>query len=186
MTDKGDLFMEKPTRNQTNLLAKECMVTALMQLLEKKPFSAITVSELTRKAGVSRMTYYRNYSSKEDIFSSFLNDILYDYHSESLQLPIKGCFYDMHNLIHCFTYFEKYKGFIRTLFQNGMGHMLLTSLSDYVIRKWYKDTDPITYYYTLQAFSGSLFNLYIAWALADGNETPKEMAEIIYGIYRLT
>ena len=56
----------KSKKNQANVLAKECMVSALMQLLEDKPLSAISVTELTEKAGVSRMTYYRNYQSKEE------------------------------------------------------------------------------------------------------------------------
>ena len=55
------------------------MVSALMQLLEDKPLSAISVTELTEKAGVSRMTYYRNYQSKEEIFQDYLDDIVDSY-----------------------------------------------------------------------------------------------------------
>ena len=43
-------------RNPSNFLARECIATALIQLASQKPFSAITVSELTQRAGVSRMT----------------------------------------------------------------------------------------------------------------------------------
>ena len=57
-------------KNPSNLLARKCIATALSQLLKEKSFSSITVSELTKKAGVSSMTYYRNYSSKEDIFEA--------------------------------------------------------------------------------------------------------------------
>ena len=56
--------MEMKSKNRANQLAKEYMVIALMQLLEEKPLSSISVSELTRKAGVSRMTYYRNYNRR--------------------------------------------------------------------------------------------------------------------------
>ena len=38
-----------------------------MILLQQKRYEEITVSEIANKAGVSRMTYYRTYSSKEDI-----------------------------------------------------------------------------------------------------------------------
>ncbi len=73
-------------KNQANKLARECIVTALMQLLKEKPLSAISISELTERAGVSRMTYYRNYQSKEDIFSSYLEEALADYQKEAREL----------------------------------------------------------------------------------------------------
>ncbi|MDA3733514.1 TetR/AcrR family transcriptional regulator [Niameybacter massiliensis] len=175
--------MEKKNKNQANLLAKECMVIALLQLLEVKPLSAITVSEITKKAGVSRMTYYRNYINKEDIFSSFLDDLLYNYHEEFNNLPEKGNFYDLHNLNHCFLYFEKHKTLIQALFKNGHGNIFLTSLSDYIIHKWYKESDDITRYYTLLAFAGSIFNVFVSWSLNDTTQSPEQMASIIYDIY---
>lgn len=49
--------------SSTNLFAKECIVSALIQLIYAKPLSSITISELCQKAGVSRMTFYRNYKS---------------------------------------------------------------------------------------------------------------------------
>ena len=81
-------------KNQANILAKECIVTALMQLLEEKPFSAITISELTERAGVSRMTYYRNYQAKEDIFEIYLDDVLEHYREDVQELMLKGNYYD--------------------------------------------------------------------------------------------
>lgn len=69
-------------KNAANQLARECIVTALLQLLKEKPLSALSISEITSRAGVSRMTYYRNYKSKEDIFVQALSDILDEYHRE--------------------------------------------------------------------------------------------------------
>ena len=80
----------KSKKNQANVLAKECMVSALMQLLEDKPLSAISVTELTEKAGVSRMTYYRNYQSKEEIFQDYLDDIVDSYRSDVASWPSRG------------------------------------------------------------------------------------------------
>ena len=55
------------------------MVQALMQLLQTKSLSNITISELTERAGVSRMTYYRNYNSMDEIFISYLKDLVESY-----------------------------------------------------------------------------------------------------------
>jgi AcrR family transcriptional regulator len=42
-----------------------------MILMEQKKYDDISISEITAKAGVSRMTYYRTYASKEDIFKQY-------------------------------------------------------------------------------------------------------------------
>ncbi len=54
-------------KKKSNQFLRSCIFEALMILLQQKKYDDITVSEITSKAGVSRMTYYRTYSSKEDI-----------------------------------------------------------------------------------------------------------------------
>ena len=55
---------------ESNRLTRECLTTALMQLMKEKPIDKITITELVKRAGVSRTAFYRNYSSKEDILES--------------------------------------------------------------------------------------------------------------------
>ena len=43
------------------LLTREAIETALLQLLEKKELAKISISELVKRAGVSRAAFYRNY-----------------------------------------------------------------------------------------------------------------------------
>ena len=176
--------MEKKSKNRANQLAKEYMVTALMQLLKEKPLSSISVSELTRRAGVSRMTYYRNYSRKEDIFVSYLGDIIADYNEDFRDLPQKGMYYDYKNLLHCFCYFKAHKDFISSVFQCGMGHVLLQGLSEYILKTWHHRKEDKEEYYTLQAFAGSLYHVYISWLINEVDQTPEEMATILNRIYR--
>ncbi len=52
---------------KANKLTKECLQTALTSLMREKPFESISVTELVRRSGVSRQSFYRNYRTKEDI-----------------------------------------------------------------------------------------------------------------------
>ena len=52
---------------------------ALAILIDKKDFSAITISELVKKAGIARSTFYRNYESKEDIIRSSIRKTLSEF-----------------------------------------------------------------------------------------------------------
>ncbi|MCI1986608.1 MAG: TetR/AcrR family transcriptional regulator [Lactobacillus sp.] len=47
------------------------LTTALLQLLEKQPLNEIKVTTLVTRAGVSRMAFYRNYQSLEDILKAY-------------------------------------------------------------------------------------------------------------------
>lgn len=57
--------------NQENkAITRESIEISLLQLLDKKDFKKITISELVERAGVSRAAFYRNYGSKEEILKS--------------------------------------------------------------------------------------------------------------------
>lgn len=55
------------SNKESNQITKEAIETALLFLLEKKDLQQISISELVKKAGVSRNAFYRNYKSKEEI-----------------------------------------------------------------------------------------------------------------------
>jgi AcrR family transcriptional regulator len=46
---------------------KECIADALLKLMKEKPFDKITVQEITDLANVGRATYFRQFSSKDDV-----------------------------------------------------------------------------------------------------------------------
>ena len=171
--------MKKGHPSASNRLARECMVTALMKLLEDRPLSNITISELTAKAGVSRMTFYRNYNSKEDVFARHLQDILEEYRAESVDIHINGQCYSFPHMMHCFQYFNVHRKFLNCLFQSGLSGLFLTALEDYVLSRWQTDPNDPAEYYALRAFSGALFSVYIAWSNRGAKETPEEMAQML-------
>ena len=63
-------------QEQQNAFNRQCISEALIRLMETKAYDDITVTEICRMAGVSRMTYYRNYSSKREIFSDYMKMIV--------------------------------------------------------------------------------------------------------------
>ncbi len=55
---------------------KECMADALFILLQTKSIEEITISEVTALANVSRITYYRNFTSKESMIEFKLDKLI--------------------------------------------------------------------------------------------------------------
>ena len=104
--------MAKKRISYTNILSKECIVSAILQLIKDKPLSSISVSELCSKAGVSRMTFYRNYDSIEDIFVKQLNEIFEEYKSDDIAQNTEGFYSDEAHLIHYFNYIYTHRDFL--------------------------------------------------------------------------
>ncbi len=51
----------------------EAISDALLSLMEEKPFIDITVTDVVKRAGVARASFYRNFSSTSDILDSILD-----------------------------------------------------------------------------------------------------------------
>lgn len=62
-------------KNSANVFAKECIVTALIELMKIKPYNSISITDIANRAGVSRMAYYRNYVSKDDILNKYMEEV---------------------------------------------------------------------------------------------------------------
>ncbi|WP_234538269.1 TetR/AcrR family transcriptional regulator [Paenibacillus pseudetheri] len=55
------------SNKETNRLTREAICTALVFLIQEQPFNKITITDIVKRAGVSRTAYYNNYSSKQEI-----------------------------------------------------------------------------------------------------------------------
>ena len=65
-----------------NSYVKRQITNALLELLKERELSDITIGEITDKAEVSRNSFYRNYSDKEDIIRKYLYQFLSEWDAE--------------------------------------------------------------------------------------------------------
>ena len=49
--------------NTMSTLTKKALLTAFGELIEKKPFNKITITDITSKCGLNRMTFYYHYDN---------------------------------------------------------------------------------------------------------------------------
>ena len=67
-TQLKETFLMRRTTATTDYL-KECMGTALLELMKEKPIEKISIEEMTAKADVGRSTYFRYFKSKDEVLS---------------------------------------------------------------------------------------------------------------------
>ncbi|MBF2482652.1 helix-turn-helix transcriptional regulator, partial [Listeria seeligeri] len=65
--------------NRQRVLSKKWIIEALLDLLKTKPYSAITITEITKRAGVARLTLYRNFENKDQILLARSNYLFEEY-----------------------------------------------------------------------------------------------------------
>lgn len=170
--------------SQSNIIAKENIVSALLELIYEKPISTITISELTTRAGVSRMTFYRNYNSIEEIFGKELDEIFQKYEQDDKNTT-DGIYYDVDHMKHCFTYFYSYRQFLDGLVYCGFGDMFLKKLTGYTYTKWHEKIGAADVY-KLVGFAGFVYSVYMLWEEEQYKDTIDEMAEYISSVFTRT
>lgn len=67
------------TENPIALQSKRWIMDSLIDLMNKKTFQDITISELVAHADLGRRTFYRHFTSKEEVLESYLNTLIKDF-----------------------------------------------------------------------------------------------------------
>lgn len=169
----------KNINKESITLVKKCIVDALLLLMNEKEFDDISITEICNKAGVSRMTYYRNYYTKKDIIIEYLKDIAEDFKKESHSWQKSNEYTNKNVIRFLFTYFEKYAFFIKTLRKANLSGLLQECLNQYLENEivFKNNNDPYEKYH-MYSYSGALYNVYMKWIDNNMTESVEEMTEI--------
>ncbi|MDD7389116.1 MAG: TetR/AcrR family transcriptional regulator [Lachnospiraceae bacterium] len=160
-------------RNISNEFLKECIADALIQLMKEKPLESITITEITALAGVGRSTYYRNFTSKEDIlcFKIYLLGKRWMQKTPTDDKP------DSADLIRSFCcYLCSIRELLDLLYQNDQIYLVCTTLYN-VIGPSEQDDKKTTYRKAFQSFG--IFGIVFQWLKGGMEEGPEELARLI-------
>ncbi len=174
------MFLKRLDNSSSNKLVKECIFTSLMKLMEIKNFSDITITEITKKAGVSRMAYYRNYTSKEDILTEYLDELFEKYLEEVEKITGINAY---QFACRFFAYFREQKEFLRNINKAGLSVMILDRFDKYlqsIVEKVLSiQTQEEISLYQIHFWAGGLYKVLVAWIENDFQESNEELAYII-------
>ena len=165
--------------NEANVLTKECIVTALLRLMETKNYSSISITDITTLAGVSRMAYYRNYKSKDDILIKHLTDqekrLLIDIHGEKVD-----SFRDVIKLVS--NFFLTNAQVIQAIYDAGLSNTLSVLLSDRVHSYFPVVAENPAGKYAVHYYVGAILSVFKFWFDNGMVESVDEISEIIFNL----
>jgi len=160
--------------------SKQLIQLAFYQLLLKKDFEDISIKEICEKAGVSRMSFYRYYSTKEDVFIVFCDETFDNFfqqiaHNPSLTVR------DMFLLF--FQGLKKYHREIDILKKSQRETILLVQFEQYfsymASKRMVTLSKELNNAFSTPFFAGGLFNVVIRWSNRNFIDTPEEMTKAV-------
>ena len=163
-------------RKEANLRVKISITEALLHLLDQKSISEITVSEIISTAGVARSSFYRNYTSKENVITTLIADILEEYR-ENMSSDGENV-YTRENIRMGFQFFSHYERIILDLHRFGYGSIILAMMN-----RFHEDIAgnmPHTSIqkYELYIYIGALYNTALMWLVSGKKESVDEITEM--------
>ena len=164
--------------SKSNDYLKECIADALLVLLKEKPIEKITVDELTSRAGVGRVTYFRSFSNKsEAITFKFIK--MWEQYAELNDIKVRDRF-DLDNALHFFQYNLSIRHILTLVYKAGQREAIHESF--YRIMTPPDRGDDTLTTYREKFYAHGLYGLLDEWIKRDFRETPEEMAALLRAI----
>lgn len=178
---------------EKNRRTRQRIQNSFIQILENKPFEAITVGDIAKQAKINRGTFYLHYKDKYDLLEQIEEQLFTDLgsHIDELQsqyLPTQTFAVEEEQLaITLFSFIKKHASILKMLLsaqgRAGFHIRFRDALSNKVRRNLEKDGHfmkrlnvPLEYF--LAFITSAFLGLIEQWVQNDLNKTPEEMTSI--------
>lgn len=148
----------KKANDDYRKLIRESIQTALFQLLNKKEFSKIKITEVIERAGVSRSAFYRNFSNLDEVISEELKRVCKNIFEKGEQIIST-------NWTAMLTKIDEHKETFKILISAGLESKILDNLNNFFKNYSLKEK---TFFYSM---NGIIYNFICEWCKGNlGND----------------
>lgn len=182
---------DEKTRRETDkrvLKTKKAIKAAHLSIMEEKDISDITISELTRKAGINRRTFYTHYRSISDIIDEIESDLVALLSQVVLKIDVTDIRKSAYNVfielnemvaVEFDYYFSRVRMDMRGVFMTHLKN-LAGELADKLITQNSKLDREIAEMVS-EYIVGGFLNVFVEWRTSNSN-VPVEQAARLAGI----
>lgn len=163
-------------------MSKKWIADSFITLMKTKPYEQITISEIAANADLARRTFYRAFSSKNDVIAYIVENLVREYINElTLPTPL-----NMKSLaLVFFGFFEKHRELILCFRHNHLEYFILESFNQYLpyirtqtCKEKISDDPRVDKLFALMS-GGAFFNLLMYWSEDNSGLTPDDLSELI-------
>ena len=160
--------------------SRERMEKAFIELLQDREFSEIRVSEVCKRAGVNRTTFYANYPDLRglaDAIRDKLENNLTELYAEEIAAGRNS-----NDYLKLFRHIRDNQIFYRTYFKLGYDNQYRIFRYDRSLAERHFQNRFVEYH--MEFFRSGLTRIIKLWMENGCRETPEEMMEILRSEYR--
>ena len=162
------------TPRNTNEVVIESITQAMAVMIIDRPFEEISITELVRRAGVSRNSFYRNFKDKDDVLRRYIEGETDEWMGQRGWTHIVDPKENKLRMEHLLTHMYEYRDFIAGLKRDGKMHLLAAEFERATKQNIGQYYDP----WRLAFLIGGVYQLYVHWVETDYALPPKEVAAL--------
>lgn len=148
-----------------------CIIVSLMDLLKLKQFEKISVVEIIEHAGVSRNSFYRNFTNKEDILARHIKSITENFISAA-SIPVFEVSWGTY-ISKILKHMHKNRELVDILLKHNKLHLIRCIFDETIFARAKGKIDE----HHIWFLSGGLYNLHYHWAENGYKDSPEKIAE---------
>ncbi len=170
----------KAARSKKTQFTRMCIAQAIIECLMRDEFEKISVTDIVKKAGVARMTFYKHYARPYDALIDYLNMLIEEYVKERSS---RNYSFDIQyeHILHALQYFDQYKDFFLILKKRNLYGIMIDGVNHFI--ETYILSDKGGSAYERYFYTGGLLNTFIQWEESGKNESPEKVARSLEVLY---
>ena len=169
---------------------REWTFEALARLQKTKKFSEINISEVIKKAGISRATFYRNFSSKEDIIKIKVTSLFTEFYLDMIDYYKQNVPEDELFLIQSFfKKIDEEQELVSLIIDANLEYSMIEGIHQIITthnKMFYPivETKKATGDYTMDIVASSAWTILSRWHKTGKQETPQQLAKIYMSAFK--
>ena len=168
-------------QNSRTIATRIAIADAILDELETKEYTRIKVSDVIRRAGVSRMTFYRYYENLYDALCDYLNIVVTRYIIEGGENENPSIYMKPEHIEFSLNFFDRYARYFLILNRHGMYSVLIDAVNEYMMKNIFPRKK--LHMYELYAYAGGLLNAFLKWEEDGKRESAHNVALMIYRLF---
>ena len=171
MKHMGDICIMKERSVTTDI------TDALFELLKTRELSKISVTELIKKAGVCRASFYRNFYLTEDVVRQYGSDM---YAQINRTIPLNpGGIYEHILAVNTYLYTQRER--LALIEKRGLYHLMEDPIMEQCVYQLQR-LGVWSNHYQAEFYAGAVTHMLRVWARRSFAESPAEITRIIYSL----
>ncbi|GEA98094.1 TetR/AcrR family transcriptional regulator [Levilactobacillus brevis] len=158
--------------------SQDYLATALLQLLATKDLADLTVTQVVKRAGVSRMAFYRNFNTLDDVLTAYFGPIITARFADIAKLPTAD------KLQALGDFFTSFSTTLKLSADRGFEHIIRQVFNDnmrtfYATNATWRGITSTQQTYWISFMSAGVYAIWRDWLLGGQQESLTTIHDLI-------